>query len=108
VANWPVPKNKTQLKSFLSLTGFFRQFVPQNAKVAYPLSELLGKKKPDKLTELQICLSPCLSCLTPRKLWRQQYWCKGKMNERILRVMLYHMLLVNVSVTDCRHLRRTD
>jgi len=73
VANWPVPKNKTQLKSFLSLTGFFRQFVPQNAKVAYPLSELLGKKKPDKLTELQICLSPCLSCLTPRKLWRQQY-----------------------------------
>jgi len=50
VANWPVPPNKTQLKSFLGLTGFFRQFVPQYAKVACPLSELLGKNKPDKLT----------------------------------------------------------
>jgi len=49
VANYPVPKTKPQLKRFLGLTGYFREFIPHYATIAFPLSELTGKAKPEKL-----------------------------------------------------------
>jgi len=49
IASWPRPKNKTQLKSFLGLVNFVRSYVPNYAAIAHPLTELLGRSKPDKL-----------------------------------------------------------
>ena len=45
-----MPKTKRQLKSLLGLLSYFRDFLPHYADIAYPLSELTGKGKPDKLT----------------------------------------------------------
>jgi len=49
IKTWPVPRTKKHLKSFLGLVGFFRDYVPHFATVAYPLTELLAHSKPDKL-----------------------------------------------------------
>jgi len=49
IANWPIPRSKKKLKSFLGLTSYFRDFIRSYADIAYPLTELLGKRKPDRL-----------------------------------------------------------
>ena len=49
IANWPLPRTKKKLKGFLGLTSYFRDFLPDYAAIAHPLTELLGKRKPDKL-----------------------------------------------------------
>ena len=49
LAEWPIPKTKSQLKSFLGLCGLFRDYIEHYAAIACPLSDLLGKRKPDKI-----------------------------------------------------------
>ena len=41
VAEWPVPANRRQLKSFLGLASYYRKFVPGFSRVADPLHRLL-------------------------------------------------------------------
>ena len=43
IKNFPIPKNTTDVKSFLGLTGYYRKFIPQFSKIAKPLTELLKK-----------------------------------------------------------------
>lgn len=38
-----IPKTQTQIKSFLGITGYYRKFIPDYAKVAYPLIKCLKK-----------------------------------------------------------------
>lgn len=40
VKRFPEPKTGTQLKSFLGLTSYFRKFIKDYAKIAYPLYEV--------------------------------------------------------------------
>jgi len=47
---WKPPTNKKQLKSFLGTTGYFRDFVEHYATIVFPLTEMLARNKPDKLT----------------------------------------------------------
>jgi len=49
IANWPVPRTKKQLKRYLGLTSYFRGFIRDYAGIAHPLTELLRKRKSDRL-----------------------------------------------------------
>jgi len=41
IRNWPTPKTRRQLKSFLGLTGYFRDHIHNYATIAYRLTETL-------------------------------------------------------------------
>lgn len=45
VQRFPEPKNRKQIQSFLGLTGYFRKFIKDYAKIARPLSDLLKAGK---------------------------------------------------------------
>ncbi|CAM4600550.1 unnamed protein product [Caretta caretta] len=57
IQNWPVPKSKKQVQSFLGLAGYYRQFVPHYSQIATPLTDLTRKKQPNAVqwTE-KLCL----------------------------------------------------
>ena len=45
VIEWQVPMSKTDIRSFLSLTGYYRKFVKDYATIAKPLNALTEKDK---------------------------------------------------------------
>jgi len=49
VTHWPTPTTKKQLKSFVGLTNYFRGNILDYAESVFPLTELLGRYKPEKL-----------------------------------------------------------
>lgn len=46
IANWPAPKNITELQQFLGLSGYYRKFVPNFAGITSCLTDLLKKDTP--------------------------------------------------------------
>ncbi|GBG74142.1 hypothetical protein CBR_g17855 [Chara braunii] len=46
ICNWPQPVNIRELRSFLGLASYYRQFVPRFSIVARPLSRLTSKNVP--------------------------------------------------------------
>src|SRR5712675_1224823 len=46
VADWPLPRNPTDIRSFLGFTGFYRYFIPNYSRVARPLLDLTKKATP--------------------------------------------------------------
>jgi len=45
VLNWPTPKTVRDVRKFLGLTNYYRQFVKDFAKIAQPLNNLTRKKE---------------------------------------------------------------
>ena len=45
VQNWPIPENKTQLRSFLGLCTYYRKFVKNFSAFAKPLHRLTEEKQ---------------------------------------------------------------
>ncbi|GFY45490.1 retrovirus-related Pol polyprotein from transposon 17.6 [Trichonephila inaurata madagascariensis] len=46
VLDFPVPRTKTQVRAFLGIAGYYRQYIPMFLSLAAPLTELLkGKSK---------------------------------------------------------------
>ena len=43
------PKTKTQMRSFLGLTGYYRKFVNNYAHITAPLTDLVKKGRPNKV-----------------------------------------------------------
>jgi transposase InsO family protein len=43
------PINKTGVRAFLGLTGYYRRFIPDYARLAVPLTDLTRKLQPDKV-----------------------------------------------------------
>jgi len=46
VAEWPFPRNPTDVHSFLGFTGFYHYFIPNYSRVARPLLDLTKKAMP--------------------------------------------------------------
>ena len=44
VEDWPIPRDKTEVRSFLGLLNYYRRFIPDFATVAFPLTKLTQKK----------------------------------------------------------------
>ncbi|KAJ0483369.1 putative nucleotidyltransferase, Ribonuclease H [Helianthus annuus] len=44
IQQWPTPNSFTTLRAFLGLTGYYRRFVPNYAKTATPLTDILKQK----------------------------------------------------------------
>ena len=55
VKQFEAPKTKTQVRAFLGLTGYYRRFIPNNAAVALPLTELTKKMAPTNVTWTAKC-----------------------------------------------------
>jgi hypothetical protein len=51
VSNWQQPTNVGEIRSFLSLAGYYRRFIEGFFKIARPMKELLKKKKKFNWTE---------------------------------------------------------
>ena len=47
VRNFEQPTTKTQVRSFLGLTGYYRRFIPKYSTVAAPLTDLTRKNQPN-------------------------------------------------------------
>ncbi|GFW29111.1 retrovirus-related Pol polyprotein from transposon 17.6 [Trichonephila clavipes] len=46
ILDFPVPRTKTQVRAFLGIAGYYRQYIPMFSSLAAPLTELLkGKSK---------------------------------------------------------------
>jgi hypothetical protein len=43
VMDWKPPKSVHQIRSFLGLAGYYRQFIPDFCRIAKPMTELLKK-----------------------------------------------------------------
>ena len=47
VKKWPVPHYKTEARAFLGVTGYYRQHIPDYAKIAQPWTDVIGKTDKD-------------------------------------------------------------
>ena len=43
ICEWPEPKNASEVRSFLGLTGWYRKYIPKFSAIAAPLTELTKK-----------------------------------------------------------------
>src|ERR1044072_5265424 len=43
VSQWEVPKNASEIRSFLGLAGYYRKFIEGFSKLAFPLTKLTRK-----------------------------------------------------------------
>ena len=44
IIKYPIPKTQTDVRTYLGLTGFYRKFIKNYAKISKPLSDTLKKK----------------------------------------------------------------
>jgi len=54
IQQWPFPKNLTELRGFLGLTGFYRSYCKNYSEKASPLTEMLCKGMKVEPTERRL------------------------------------------------------
>ena len=71
VSNFPIPKNATDVRSFLGLTSYYRRFIKDFASRSKALADLTKKKRNLKWTEeAQKSFDDLKSCLTTAPVFR--------------------------------------
>ncbi|GFW32215.1 retrovirus-related Pol polyprotein from transposon 17.6 [Trichonephila clavipes] len=45
IKDFPIPTNKTQVRAFLGLSGYYRRYIPEFSVIAAPLTDLLKGRK---------------------------------------------------------------
>ena len=55
IGNFEQPTTKTQVHSFLGLTGYYRRFIPEYSAVAAPLTDLIRKNQPNAVDWSPLC-----------------------------------------------------
>ena len=55
VLNFLTPTDKTGVRAFLGLTGYYRRFIPNSASLAAPLTELTRKCSPMRVSWSKEC-----------------------------------------------------
>ena len=48
------PKTKTQVRSFIGLTGYYKKFVNNYAHITTPLTDLVKKGRPNKVEWMEL------------------------------------------------------
>ncbi|XP_071818156.1 uncharacterized protein [Apostichopus japonicus] len=61
IINWPTPLTKTDVRSFLGLTGYYRKLIPDFSQIASPLTDLTKKSKPTVIEWTEGCEQAFLS-----------------------------------------------
>jgi len=54
ILEWPIPKNVTEIHSFLGLCNYYRRFIKNFAQIAKPLHKLTIKDVKYEWTELNL------------------------------------------------------
>lgn len=49
VEAFPTPRTKTDVRTFLGLTGYYRKFIPHYVEIACPLADLTKKTTPTRI-----------------------------------------------------------
>ena len=49
IEQFPIPETKKQLRTYLGLVGYYRIYIPNFSQIVTPLSDITGKKSPNKL-----------------------------------------------------------
>lgn len=47
IVDWPRPKNQKEVKQILELWNFYRRFIPNNAQIVAPITDLLKENSKD-------------------------------------------------------------
>ena len=69
VQNWPVPKNITEVRSYLGLCSYYRRFIPSFSSRASPINRLLEAGRTfDWTEECQAAFEDLKSALTGEEL----------------------------------------
>ena len=51
IADWPIPRNVKEVRSFLGLCGYYRRFIANYSRIAKPLTRLTEKEYKFNRTE---------------------------------------------------------
>ena len=75
IYDFPVPSTKSQIQSFIGITGYYHDFIPNYASQSFHLTEATRKAAPDRVTwtpsldqeycYLKLCLSSSSCLCTP-------------------------------------------
>jgi hypothetical protein len=60
VQKWPLPKNKTETRSFLGKVGYYRRFIKDSAAIAKPWTDIVGKDENREIEKAPIVAMPTM------------------------------------------------
>lgn len=64
ISNFPTPKTKKQIRSFLGMAGWYQRFIANYAAIASPITDLIGKPTFHWTPEAQKAFETLKDCLT--------------------------------------------